>query len=534
MTTTIGSQDVDAPGLAGPNDGAVVETDAAEPHPDGNPVRRAISVGLLCVGTAIVAGGLFTGAFTPRAVAVVTAVLGCVLAFIVRRLRSPTLVGVATVGGIAIIGFAGAILVGGFGAVPDIGDLLSKALTQSDLLRPPIAMTTGFAALVGWLMSGVAFGATWTAVVLQRPAFAMLVPLPVAAITAISAPRDQQIATGTILVGAFAAGIFLLSADTDVIGAEGVPFRYELRRAVRAVPLTAAVVIALIVLAQTDLLFPKPIINPALEAQKPKTIPISDTPDRVLFQVKSKVRGPWVMGVLDVYDGTDWRLPPFDEGRVSEIGRSGVVSRVFRPGIKATITVKGLGGAVLPTLPNTVGVVAEGPKLSFDARSGNIRLVEGEITEGFSYALAGAATPNVKDLVASEPPPGDLVKRFTEAPVPPIRRASAHRQGAEARRSGRSGTISGAGSSTTSPQRAREARWRSRRPAWTRSSDRPKKRRHSRSSRSRPCSRAGSASRPASATASTAASGPAACSRFVRGTAPYSRRSTSRATAGSR
>jgi hypothetical protein len=268
-------------------------------------------------------------------------------------------------------------------------------------------------------MGGIAFGATWTAIVLRRPAMAMLVPLPIAAITAISAPRDEQIASGVVLVVAFALALFLLSTDRTVTGADDVSLRYELRRAVRAVPVVGVIVAILILIAQTDLLFPQPIINPALEAQKPKTIPISETEDRVLFEVKSRVTGPWVMGVLDVFDGTDWRLPPFDDARLHDIDRSGVVSREFRPGIKAEITVRGLGGAVLPTLPNTVGVVATGPRLSYDSRSGNIRLVEGEITEAFEYSLAGASVPRVSDLVKAADAPTELVRRFTEAPLPP-------------------------------------------------------------------------------------------------------------------
>ena len=37
------------------------------------------------------------------------------------------------------------VIVGGSGALPDIGDLLSKSFTESNLLRPPIRMSTGFA-----------------------------------------------------------------------------------------------------------------------------------------------------------------------------------------------------------------------------------------------------------------------------------------------------------------------------------------------------------------------------------------------------
>ena len=377
MTTTVSPDDTLTDVASAATDAVTAGADTGTPEPDESPLRRAIAVALFCTGTAIVGGGLFTGLFTPRFVAVLAALLGCALGLFVARVSSPTLVVVATVGGIFVLGLLGAAIVGGPGAIPDLADLLSKSFTEANLLRPPIRMSTGFGALVGWLMGGIGFGATWTGIVLRRPAMAMLVPLPIAAITAISAPHDEQIVSGIVLVVSFALALFLLSTDRSITGADETSMRYELRRAVRAVPVVGAIVVVLVLIAQTDLLFPQPIINPALEAQKPKTIPISETPDRVLFEVKSRVTGPWIMGVLDVYDGTDWRLPPFDESRLVPIERSGIVSREFRPGIKATITVRGLGGAVLPTMPNTVGVVAQGPRLSYDARSGNIRLVEG-------------------------------------------------------------------------------------------------------------------------------------------------------------
>jgi hypothetical protein len=61
------------------------------------------------------------------------------------------------------------------------------------------------------------------------------------------------------------------------------------------------------------------------------------------------------IGSLDVYDGEDWRLPAFAESELREVPRDGVVDRDLPLGVRATFTVAGLGGAVLPGLPNTVG-----------------------------------------------------------------------------------------------------------------------------------------------------------------------------------
>jgi transglutaminase superfamily protein len=91
----------------------------------------------------------------------------------------------------------------------------------------------------------------------------------------------------------------------------------------------------------------------------------------------------------------------------------------LRRGLKATITVRKLGGAVLPTLPNTVAIVASGATLNFDRRSGNIRLLEGEIGDGFSYDLAAAGVPAITELTLSKDAPPKEFERFTEVPSPP-------------------------------------------------------------------------------------------------------------------
>src|SRR5581483_10499757 len=212
----------------------------------------------------------------------------------------------------------------------------------------------GFAALVGWLMAGVGFGATWVGVEMDRPMASVLVPIPVAAITAISIQGDAQLASGITLLASFVIALGLLSTDRGVSGTSGYSLQYELRRATRALPMIVLAIVALVFLSRAGILFPKPIINPTLQAQKPKTQPLSQVKDKVLFDVKSDVSGPWVMGALDVYDGSDWRLPPFDQAKLVNVPRSGVVDPKFSPGIKATISVQGLTGAVLPTLPNTV------------------------------------------------------------------------------------------------------------------------------------------------------------------------------------
>jgi hypothetical protein len=185
------------------------------------------------------------------------------------------------------------------------------------------------------------------------------------------------------------------------------------------VPLVAVVTVLLYIAAQSNFLFPKPAINPAEQPQKPKTVPLSQVEDRVLFSVESQLSGPWRVGSLDVYDGKDWRLPAFSESRLADVPRDGVVNKDLSPGVRATFTIAGLGGTVLPGLPNTVGVVAEGPKLAYDGRSGALRVAQGQVQAGLRYTVAAAALPNVEDLRnITEPNPAGL-ERFTDIPAPP-------------------------------------------------------------------------------------------------------------------
>ena len=171
-------------------------------------------------------------------------------------------------------------------------------------------------------------------------------------------------------------------------------------------------------LAQTNFLFPKPFVDPTQKPQRPKPQPLSAVADRVLFEVESTVTGPWRIGSLDVYDGTDWRLPPFAQNKLKNVPKSGLVDDLS-PGVKATFTIAGLGGAVLPGLPNTVGIVANGPKLAYDSRNGNIRVSQGQVEAGLVYAVAGAKLPSVDDLKAITTDPPKELAPFAKIPAAP-------------------------------------------------------------------------------------------------------------------
>jgi hypothetical protein len=396
---------------------AVAEAEAEAEEAERTPLRLAAAVAFPTLAAAVMAGGVFLGS-SARVYAAVAGILGVALAVAAARLRSPLATNAAVVVGLFAIGLL-MVAPAGMGQVAAVRKLAAQAAASGDVLRPPVELTAGWQAILGWLLGIVGFAAAWVAVVLKRPSLGLLLPLPVAAVAGISVPDADQVASGIMVLVLFAIGLGLLSGVSSGEAEERLPVGYEVRRALRAVPLLAVVTVGLYLLAQTNFLFPKPYIDPAQEPQKPKTVPLSEVEDRVLFSVEAQISGPWRLGSIDTYDGKDWRLPAFSESELANVPRSGVVNPELRPGVKATFTVAGLGGTVLPGLPNTVGIVAEGPRLAYDSRSGNIRVAQGQIQAGLRYSVAAAALPTVEDLrLVTATIPKSLGK-FLDIPSPP-------------------------------------------------------------------------------------------------------------------
>lgn len=402
----------------GPPTGGVPPVPGTEDEDFSPPTGRGVLACLLsCLGAAVMVGGIFQGA-GGRVYACVFAAAGVGLgAWAARMRRADSTLALVAVGLFA----AGlvAVLPSGYSNLVHLRQAVSLASKEGSLLRPPVAFLPGWHAVVGWLLAITGLVSVWIALVLERPAIGLLAPLPLAAIAGISVPKDAQVASGIVVVVLFCAGLGLLYAPAGQ-GRDGRPsLGFELRRALRSLVLLALISGALVGLSRTHFLFPAPSINPTEQAQLPKTEPLTTAANRVLFEVKSKVTGPWRSGSLDVYDGTDWRLPPYAQTKIRAIPSSGVVDTSLPTGETATFTVEGLSGAILPTLPNTVGVVAKGPQLAYDYRSGIIRLIQGQVTKGFVYTVAAAPLPKVTDLEKDDRPLPTDIKQFLSIPSEP-------------------------------------------------------------------------------------------------------------------
>ncbi len=354
--------------------------------------------------------------------------LGVALAVGVLRVRNVYLVSALILLGLALIG---TLMVVPFGLdnIANLRRVVTAAANSGHTLRPPAQFTAGWAAILGWIMATIGFGAAWAATAARRRSIGVLLPMPLAAIAGISIrEHDAQIASGLVVVVLFAAALGVLSSAQLASGEGQVSRAYELRRALKALPVLAGSTVALFFIAtQATFLFPHPVIDPNLEPQKPKAVPLSVVTDRVLFVASDPsgsaldVTGPWVLGRLDVYDGQDWRLAPFASRSVKAVDKSGIVDKSLTPGIKVQITIKGLDGTVLPGLPNLYGIAAQGPALTYDKRTGVVRLVEGQVQPDLKYTDVAAAIPTVESLKAlgDKPHFPHEFDEFTTIPAPP-------------------------------------------------------------------------------------------------------------------
>lgn len=405
---------------------------AAAAHSEALPIRGLIGVALTTIAAGLMLGGIFhaggvpedpTTGILPRAIAIAAGLIGVALAGAVSRVRQPaTAIALAAIGifltGIVLLAMTGP------GNVLNVRGEVEEAVRTGHILRPPTNFLPGWLAITGWISSAVGFGAAWILIAARRPALAVMGPLVLAAFAGISIPQGAQIPSGIAVIVLFVMALGVVSGSQTTSEGERLPAAYELRRALRSLPLFAIVIAALVVIGQTNFLFPRQLIDPAEQPQKPHPVSLSSVQDRDLFDVvDSTVTGPFPLGHLDVWDGQEWLLPPYSDSEKSfrSIPASGIVDPTLQRGAKATFVIKGLTGAVLPGLPDTVGIAASGPKLVYDVRGGNIRLVEGEVTTGFSYTVAAAGPPNVDRVISlgANPPVPPSLRQFTQVQPPP-------------------------------------------------------------------------------------------------------------------
>jgi hypothetical protein len=302
--------------------------------------------------------------------------------------------------------------------------LLSEAIGSGRVLRPPIPFDAGWKPILVAVFALLGFGAAWVGSALERPRLALAVPLPVLGLTAITQPDNGQFIAGVCSFVPLLAALAVLFGG-DSMKASELTKEFELKRAVRGVMAAAGIVVALVVLGNASFLFPKPAYNPSNKPQKPKPIPLSSIQDRVLFEVKttSGITGPWKTGALDVYDGTAWRLPPFDKKRFIPVPPDGIVDVARNAAATEVVqfTTRDLGNAAsLPGMTSPTRIEKPGdfnPK--WDPRVNVFRVEQGRVPANVAYTLAQPKYPDAETLMKAPKPQGNFAEMLAMPKAPP-------------------------------------------------------------------------------------------------------------------
>lgn len=402
-----------------PDDPARVEAQGVEASREQPPPRAriAIAAGLASLGGAWVVGGMLDAAVFARALGALGITIGIGIVSLSFRTTRTALVQYAV---LPVAAIAGAVLVApdARGGTANIFGLIGEALHSGGLRQPPIPFDPGWRFVLVVLFAITAAAALALSDSLRRPRLAVLIPLPLTMGAALLQPKGAEVLSGTV-------GVILSIASLGVahgveIAGTGGARSFEMRRLARAGAMLAGLTALLLALSTTNLLFPDTNRDRVIPPQRPPASP--PEPDRELFTVRSDRPGPWRVGVLDVYDGRGWLLPPFDRARdqVMEAGR--VLGAVEPPSTyTVAVRVSDLRGLSLPVPAGLVAVKASS-LLNWDPRIG-VPHLDRRIPQGLSYTAVAAAPPTGAQLDEALPPAPQMTRRFVDGdgtlPPPP-------------------------------------------------------------------------------------------------------------------
>lgn len=427
MTATLDREQVDLEQTeAAPPDTAAdatdldrIESGPGEESYFSGPVLRPLAVALLTSGAAgLMAGGIF-GSWTARLIACGGAAFGVGWAYFCVRATKNRVLKQSLI-------FPAAFLLGIFSLIPTTHGpakmfaLIGDAISSGRLLRPPVPFDPGWRPVLIVLMASIGFAGGWVALGLRRPQLALVLPLPILGLSAISQPAEGEFIAGLLgFIPILLALTLLFGGDMKSVSELGAAF--EIKRAIKSAPLVAGGVLLVVLLSQTDFLFPKPVYNPAQKPQKPKAIPLGQVRDRVLFSIDGTITGPWKAGVLDFYDGASWRLPPYDVTRLKTLASDGVIDKTRVGDVTVKFTIGDLGTtSVFPGLSGPTKINISGLDVVYDPRSGTFRLPVGRVPQGQVYEMSLPTYPTAEQLQAAGPVTTKIDRDLTYIPKPTL------------------------------------------------------------------------------------------------------------------
>jgi hypothetical protein len=360
------------------------------------PLRPLIVAAFSMLGTALTVGGIF-GSWGARLLCVVAALVGIGWSWVCarsRRRQSMQLLLPVVAFGLAVL----SVTIGSAAGPSHLPSLVRDAIDAGRALRPPIPFDAGWRPILVAVMVLLGFAAGTAGTTLERPRLALVIPLPLLGLTAISQPKSGEALAGVLAVVPVIAGLTVLFGDQG--GVSGLTREFEFRRIVKAVVYLAGILAVIVMLNSTNVLFPAPAYDPAQKAQKPKPIPLNAADDRVLFEVDGPITGPWKVGSLDDYDGKTWRLPPFNPKSFVKVPPDGVIDAARNGDVTVKFTIRDFGDNT--NLPGVTGptkiVLTGGQKLVFDPRAGSFRVSSGRVPGGLVYTESLPTYPTQDQL----------------------------------------------------------------------------------------------------------------------------------------
>lgn len=383
--------------------------------PLSRPGPTALTAATSAAAAAVLGGGLFIG-FAATVWGLAAAILGAALVAVSYRSRRPGPIQWLILPAMVVIG-AAASSTGGGSASPL--QLVEEALRAGGIGQPPIPFDPGWRFLLVMLLGTATAGVAMVAVAFETPKLAVFGPVPLTFCALMLQPSDASSVRTSVALGLVVVSL-VLSFGVDLESQGATSAKFQARRIGRGLAMLAVLMGALSLVTQLDFLFPPPEQDQIVPPQKPQTPPPEE--DRVIFTVDSEVAGPWRLGTLDVYDGTDWLTPPFDRASLLPVPADGMVpGAVTRQGntVSATFTLHDLRDRTLPTLSNPTRIEqADAAAMDVDPRTQVIRLTERLPTANQTYTVSAPAAADAATM-RTAPEPSSLPSEFVEVPPAP-------------------------------------------------------------------------------------------------------------------
>jgi len=378
------------------------------------PVNAAmLASGLSAAAAAWMVSGLFRG-LEAKLICLAAVIVGTGVVWLSFRLRRPQALHYA-LAPIALVAAAIAAVPAAQGAT--LPDSVVAAISNGGLLEPPIAFDAGWRFIAVLLLASVAGATALLTLSTSRPRLSLMLPLPVVAGAALLQPQDGQLLSGIVALVCVIGALMVLSGAE--IGSEADVSRgFAVRRNARGAGALAALVVALVALNQSNALFPEPVHSRVAEPERPKAVALKTIKDRPLFTVQGDNKGPWRVGVLDVYQDNALLLPPYQPGSFRTLDASAKVANENTTTRDYTFVVQQAGGHSLPTPGDPVAIHFSGPRLAYDPRSQTFHVVDVVAPQGFKYTVTAAASPGGEQLASATAAPPSF-RDYLSAPAPP-------------------------------------------------------------------------------------------------------------------